>query len=181
MHVCLGWGVRGACVPGLGRGQPRGIVWRAKTWRVIPFHVRATYALTHRSGLARAAARGRYAAQLDGVLADLGPMPDADRPNTRALWVAGLINPVSKHGLALDVRPELRASSKRALTRAADEPALSPRPLPRHPAPLPAPPPTDRQARGRQQEGSSAPCSAPGLWPQHLMLSPTLARYALRS
>ena len=105
MHVCLGWGVRGACVPGLGRGQPRGIVWRAKTWRVIPFHVRATYALTHRSGLARAAARGRYAAQLDGVLADLGPMPDADRPNTRALWVAGLINPVSKHGLALEVRP----------------------------------------------------------------------------
>uniref|UniRef100_A0A7S0F0P8 Lon N-terminal domain-containing protein n=1 Tax=Phaeocystis antarctica TaxID=33657 RepID=A0A7S0F0P8_9EUKA len=59
------------------------------------------------TGLARAAARGRYAAQLDAALADLGPMPDADRPNTRALWVAGLINPVSKLGLALEVRPQV--------------------------------------------------------------------------
>jgi len=73
------------------------------------------------TGLARAAARGRYAAQLDGALADLGPMPDADRPNTRALWVAGLINPVSKLGLALEVRPQvLMASSVDARLRAVE-------------------------------------------------------------
>ena len=67
----------------------------------------------YRAGLARAAARGRYAAQLDAALADLGPMPDADRPNTRALWVAGLINPVSKLGLALEVRPDRQTDRQR--------------------------------------------------------------------
>ena len=60
------------------------------------------------AGLARAAARGRYAAQLDGALRDLGPMPAADRPNKLALWVAGLINPVSALGLALEVCPTTR-------------------------------------------------------------------------
>ena len=72
----------------------------------------------YRTGLARAAARGRYAAQLDAALADLGPMPDADRPNTRALWVAGLINPVSKLGLALEVRPD-RQTDRQAEKRTA--------------------------------------------------------------
>ena len=55
------------------------------------------------TALAMATARGRYAPQLDGTLHDLGSMPDADRPNARALWVAGLINPVSKLDLALEV------------------------------------------------------------------------------
>eukprot|EP00908_Phaeocystis_cordata_P001781 Transcript_11914.p2 GENE.Transcript_11914~~Transcript_11914.p2 ORF type:complete len:303 (-),score=111.67 Transcript_11914:114-1022(-) len=83
-------------------------------------------------GLVRGAARGVYGAQLDSALRDLGPMPDADRPNTRALWVAGLINPVggwvpmsasgrALRGLALEVRPEaLMAPSVDARLRAVE-------------------------------------------------------------
>ena len=86
------------------------------------------------TGLARAAARGRYAAQLDGALADLGPMPDADRPNARALWVAGLINPVSNPGgntggnlanLALEVRPQVLMAPSVDVRLCAVERALS--------------------------------------------------------
>ena len=32
-------------------------------------------------------------------------MPDAARPSARALWVAGLINPLPALGVALEVRP----------------------------------------------------------------------------
>lgn len=49
--------------------------------------------------------RERQPGQLDGVLADMGPMPPADLPSKRALWVAGLINPLPALGVALEIRP----------------------------------------------------------------------------
>ena len=45
------------------------------------------------------------AGQLDGVLADLGEMPEAKFASKRALWVCGLINPLPALGVALEVRP----------------------------------------------------------------------------
>lgn len=54
--------------------------------------------------LVRSTASGKFQGQLDEVLQDLGPMPAADKPNARALWVAGLINPVQALGLATEVR-----------------------------------------------------------------------------
>ena len=32
-------------------------------------------------------------------------MPEASRPSARALWVAGLINPLPGMGVALEIRP----------------------------------------------------------------------------
>ena len=55
-------------------------------------------------GLVRSTARGKFQNQLDEALQDLGPMPAADKPNARALWVAGLINPVKGVRLATEVR-----------------------------------------------------------------------------
>ena len=49
--------------------------------------------------------RERSPGQLDGVMRDLGPMPEADAPSARALWIAGLINPLPALGVALEVRP----------------------------------------------------------------------------
>lgn len=49
--------------------------------------------------------RERSPNQLDGVIKDLGPMPDADAPSARALWIAGLINPLPALGVALEIRP----------------------------------------------------------------------------
>ena len=49
--------------------------------------------------------RERSPWQLDDVIRDLGPMPDADAPSARALWIAGLINPLPALGVALEVRP----------------------------------------------------------------------------
>ena len=51
------------------------------------------------------AGRERSAGQLDGVLADLGEMPEAKFASKRALWVCGLINPLPALGVALEVRP----------------------------------------------------------------------------
>eukprot|EP00908_Phaeocystis_cordata_P008132 Transcript_18800.p1 GENE.Transcript_18800~~Transcript_18800.p1 ORF type:complete len:310 (+),score=82.90 Transcript_18800:76-930(+) len=51
------------------------------------------------------AGRERTPGQLDGVIRDLGPMPDADAPSARALWIAGLINPLPALGVALEIRP----------------------------------------------------------------------------
>lgn len=55
--------------------------------------------------LVRGTGRERFPGHLDGVLADLGAMPCAERPNARALWAAGLINPHPALGVALEVRP----------------------------------------------------------------------------
>ena len=46
--------------------------------------------------------------EMDVRVRDLGPMPPADRPSDRALWVAALINPCpsgASGSLALEVRP----------------------------------------------------------------------------
>mmetsp|Transcript_12586 Transcript_12586/g.40944 ORF Transcript_12586/g.40944 Transcript_12586/m.40944 type:complete len:273 (+) Transcript_12586:61-879(+) len=55
--------------------------------------------------LLRSTSRERSPGQLDAVLDDLGPLPGESRPNARALWVAGLINPLPALGVALEVRP----------------------------------------------------------------------------
>ena len=55
--------------------------------------------------LVRNGGRERSPGQLDGVLRDLGPMPEAATPSARALWIAGLINPLPALGVALEVRP----------------------------------------------------------------------------
>jgi len=58
------------------------------------------------------ASRGQVKSILDAVDA-LGPIPDADQPSKRALWVAGLINPPARQGvtttdrLAVEVRPSV--------------------------------------------------------------------------
>jgi len=58
--------------------------------------------------LVRNGGRERSPGQLDGVLRDLGPMPEAGAPSARALWIAGLINPLPALGVALEVRPSAR-------------------------------------------------------------------------
>ena len=49
--------------------------------------------------------RERAPGQLDRVMEDIGPMPPAEKPSQRALWVAALINPLPALGVALEVRP----------------------------------------------------------------------------
>ena len=56
------------------------------------------------SALVRAG-RERSPGQLDAILQSLGPMPPADAPSARALWIAALINPLPALGVALEVRP----------------------------------------------------------------------------
>ena len=69
--------------------------------------------------LVRQARRERTPTQLDDVIQELGPMPDASRPSTRALWVAGLINPLPAlsvsnprkfAAMGASVAPEIRPS-----------------------------------------------------------------------
>jgi hypothetical protein len=55
--------------------------------------------------LVRSTGRERAPGHLQGVLSDLGPMPALFRPDARALWVVGLINPLPALGVALEVRP----------------------------------------------------------------------------
>ena len=56
----------------------------------------------------RRSGRERFAGQLDSILESLGPMPDARlQPNERCLWIAALINPYPKLGLANEVRPSV--------------------------------------------------------------------------
>jgi hypothetical protein len=40
--------------------------------------------------LVRSTKRERSPGQLERILADLGPLPEADQPSARALWIAGL-------------------------------------------------------------------------------------------
>jgi hypothetical protein len=49
--------------------------------------------------------RERSPDQIKTLLADLGPMPDAEYPDDRALWVAALINPLPALGVAMEIRP----------------------------------------------------------------------------
>ena len=56
---------------------------------------------------------------LDRILADLGPMPDAEDATGRALWVAGLVSPLP--GLALPPEVELKLEA-RPLVLAATSP-----------------------------------------------------------
>ena len=56
----------------------------------------------------RRSGRERFVGQLESILESLGPMPDASlQPNERCLWVAALINPYPKLGLANEVRPSV--------------------------------------------------------------------------
>lgn len=56
--------------------------------------------------------RERSPNQIKTLLADLGPMPDAEYADDRALWVAALINPLPALGVAFEVRPAaLQATS----------------------------------------------------------------------
>lgn len=55
--------------------------------------------------LVRSTQRERTKGQLERLLADLGPLPEVDRPSERALWIAGLINPLPALGVALEIRP----------------------------------------------------------------------------
>jgi len=78
--------------------------------------------------LVRRACRESTPTHLDDVLAELGPMPDAERPNARALWVAGVINPLPPLGapssktssktveIGPSVAPEIRPSTLMAQT-----------------------------------------------------------------
>lgn len=68
--------------------------------------------------LVRTTGRERFPGHLDGILTDLGAMPGANRPNARALWCAGLINPHPALGVALEVRPAVLTarSTARRLT-----------------------------------------------------------------
>lgn len=47
----------------------------------------------------------RFRGHLEEVVRDLGTMPEASKPDERALWVAGLINPLPALGVAMEVRP----------------------------------------------------------------------------
>jgi len=70
--------------------------------------------------LVRSTERERVPGQLEGVLSDLGPMPPTARPNARALWVAGLVNPLPALGVALEIRPHaLMAETAQARLTAA--------------------------------------------------------------
>lgn len=75
--------------------------------------------------LVRRSCRERSPDHINDVLADLGPMPDASLPNARALWVAGLLNPLPALGTSSSkkfavmgptVAPEIRLSALMAGT-----------------------------------------------------------------
>lgn len=55
--------------------------------------------------LVRSTGRERQPGQIDTLLGDLGPMPEASDADDRALWVAALINPLPALGVALEIRP----------------------------------------------------------------------------
>jgi hypothetical protein len=66
--------------------------------------------------LVRNTNRERFPGHLDGVFRDLGDMPEP--PNARALWIAGMINPLPALGVALEIRPSVLTarSTERRLT-----------------------------------------------------------------
>jgi hypothetical protein len=56
----------------------------------------------------------RSRGQLDWLLGELGPMPPAERVDSRAVWVAALINPIPALGVAPEVRPAVLAAQTSA-------------------------------------------------------------------
>jgi len=68
--------------------------------------------------LVRTTNRERFPGHLDSIRQDLGPLPKADKPNERALWVSGLINPLPALGVAIEIRPAVltaRTTSRRLI------------------------------------------------------------------
>ena len=61
--------------------------------------------------LVRETGRERQPDQIATLLGDLGPMPDAEDADERALWVAALINPLPALGVALEIRPAALAAT----------------------------------------------------------------------
>ena len=57
------------------------------------------------TSLVREGQRERAPGQLQRILNDLGPMPEADLADERAFWTAALINPLPALGVASEVRP----------------------------------------------------------------------------
>ena len=53
----------------------------------------------------------RQPGQLDALLTDLGPIPDAEDADDLAFWVAALVNPVPALGVCREVRPRLLEAS----------------------------------------------------------------------
>ena len=58
--------------------------------------------------LVRSTGRERQPDQIATLLGDLGPMPDAEYADDRALWVGALINPLPALGVALEIRPAVQ-------------------------------------------------------------------------
>ena len=61
--------------------------------------------------LVRSGGHEKQDGQLDAVIADLGPIPDASLPGTRAVWVGALINPLPGLGVAWEIRPAMLAAT----------------------------------------------------------------------
>eukprot|EP01043_Picozoa_sp_COSAG02_P016787 COSAG02_NODE_745_length_17738_cov_18.178241_14_plen_655_part_00 len=61
--------------------------------------------------LVRSGAHEKQDGQLDAILSDLGQMPPASSPGTRAVWVAALINPLPGLGVAWEIRPAMLAAT----------------------------------------------------------------------
>ena len=61
--------------------------------------------------LVRSGAHEKQDGQLDAILSDLGRMPPASMPGTRAVWVAALINPLPGLGVAWEIRPAMLAAT----------------------------------------------------------------------
>ena len=55
--------------------------------------------------LVRTTQRERTTGQVDALLADLGPLPDADDADDCAFWTAALINPLPALGVCREIRP----------------------------------------------------------------------------
>mmetsp|Transcript_18820 Transcript_18820/g.22596 ORF Transcript_18820/g.22596 Transcript_18820/m.22596 type:complete len:168 (+) Transcript_18820:1-504(+) len=49
----------------------------------------------------------RTPGQIDELLEQLGPIPSAEEPTERALWIGALINPIPAIGVAMEIRPSL--------------------------------------------------------------------------
>lgn len=67
---------------------------------------RLSIAVAEWQRLVRGHGHEKFTGQLDSILESLGPMPDARaQPNERCMWVAALLNPYPKLGVANEMRP----------------------------------------------------------------------------
>ena len=60
--------------------------------------------------LVKSGQRERTEGQLERILKDLGPMPEAEYADDRAFWVASLINPIPALGVAREIRHKILAA-----------------------------------------------------------------------